>query len=154
MAKTSRDSRHRRQDWAENPLIGGGAAALAQAVAPVLDWARWQKNIINKFNDKGRPDHKVEWVDFQCIITPDGSRNRNATAGGDRSTQHFTVMYLKPATLQIGDILVHKTFGKMKIESFNGLADIGLTSARAIGLNAGQDIEDGEAIRNEQAEIF
>ena len=124
-----------------------------QAVAPVLDWARWQKNLINKFDDKGRPDHKVEWEDFQCIITPE-ERSRRATAGGDRSTQRFTVMYLKPSTLQIGDILVHPTFGTMKIESFNGLTDIGLTSAKAIGLNAGADVEDGEAIRNEQPDIL
>lgn len=153
MARTNRDSRRKRQDWATNPVITGGSAALMQAVAPVLDWARWQKNVINKFDDKGRPDHKVEWVDFQCIITP-MERSRSATAGGDRSTQHFNVMYLKPSTLQIGDILVHRTFGMMKIESFNGLTDLGLTSARAIGLNAGQDIEDGEAIRNEQPDIL
>lgn len=153
MAKTNRDSRKKRQDWATNPLISGGAAALMQAVAPVLDWARWQKNIINKFDDKGRPDHKVEWEDFQCIIMPE-ERSRRATAGGDRSTQHFTVMYLKPLTLQIGDILVHRTFGTMKIESFNGLTDIGLTSAKAVGLNAGADVEDGEAIRNEQPDIL
>lgn len=83
MARTNRDSRRKRQDWATNPVITGGSAALMQAVAPVLDWARWQKNIINKFDDKGRPDHKVEWVDFQCIITP-MERSRSATAGGDR----------------------------------------------------------------------
>lgn len=153
MAKTNRDSRKKRQDWASNPQVSSGASALRQAVEPMLDWARWQKNIINKFDDKGRPDHKVEWVDFQCMITPEEC-SRRATAGGDRSTQHFTVMYLKPSTLQIGDILVHRTFGAMKIVSFNGLADIGLTSARAIGLNAGQDIEDGEAIRNEQPDIL
>lgn len=153
MAKTNRDDRKKRQAWACNPQVSGGASALMQAVQPMLDWARWQKNIINKFDDKGRPDHKIEWVDFQCIIIPE-ERSRRATAGGDRSTQHFTVMYLKPATLQIGDVIVHKTFGTMKIESFNGLTDLGLTSARAIGLNAGEDIEDGTAIRNEQSDIL
>lgn len=153
MAKTNRDSRKKRQDWATNPLISVGVAALVQAVAPVLDWARLQKNIINKFDDKGRPDHKVEWEDFQCIITPE-ERSRRATAGGDRSTQNFNVICLKPSTLQIGDILVHRTFGSMKIISFDGMTDVGLTSAKAIGLNAGSDVEDGEAIRNKQPDIL
>lgn len=153
MARTNRDSRKSRQDWATNPMTSCGASALIQAVAPVLDWARLQKNVVNKFNDKGRPEHIVEWEDFQCIIIPD-DRSRSSTGTGDRSTQHFDVMYLKPSKLQIGDILVHREFGMMKIESFNGLQDIGLTSARAIGLNGGEDIEDGEAIRAEQPDIL
>lgn len=152
--KTSNDPRHSRQSWANNPLVSSSDAALAQAVYPMLDWARLQKNVVNKFNDKGRPENIVEWSDFQCIITQDGDRSRRATAGGDQSQVHFTVMYLKPLKLQIGDILVHRTFGAMKIEGFNGLTEMGLTSARAVGINAGEDIEDGEAIRNEPREIF
>ena len=118
--KTSNDPRHARQSWENNPLVSGSDAALVQAVSPMLDWARLQKNIVNKFNDKGRPENVVEWVE----------------------------------RLHIGDILVHRTFGAMKIEGFNGLTEMGLTSARAVGINAGEDIEDGEAIRNEPREIF
>lgn len=151
---TKRDSRNKRQSWSSNPLVSQSDAALKQAVAPFLDWARLQKNIINKFNDKGRPDHVTEWEDFQCIITQDGDRSRNATAGGDRSDVHFTVMYLAPVELQIGNILHHEKFGLMKITGFNGLTNVGLTSARAVGLNATADVEDGDSIRNVQEDIF
>lgn len=149
-----RDSRTKRQSWKDNPLIGSSDAALVQAVAPVLDWARLQKNIINKFNDKGRPDHVVEWTDFQCIIVMDGSRSRKQTASGDRSDVRFKVMYLKPTKLQIGDIIYHETFGMMKIDGFDGLTNLGLTTATAVGLGGGESVEDGEAIRNEPFTIL
>lgn len=150
----TKDSRNGRQDWETNPIIYGNDAALRQAVAPVLDWARLQKNIISKFNDKGRPENVTEWEDFQCVITQDGDRTRQATSSGDRSEAHFTVMYLAPAKLQIGNILWHRTFGKMKITGFNGLGAVGLLTARAVGLDATESIEDGDVIRPVQKDIY
>lgn len=149
-----KDSRHERQSWGTNPLVSQGGAALAQAMAPFLDYVKLRRNIINKFDDKGRPDNKSEWVWFQAAVTMDGDRTRDQNKDGDRSTAHFHVMYLKPGVLYIGDIIWHKTFGMMKIEGFDGMTEAGLTTAKAIGINAGQDIEDGEAIRSKQREIF
>ena len=149
-----RDFRNRRQSWKHNPFVGAGAGALAQAVAPFLDWAKLQKTEVAKFNDKGRPDHITKWVDFQCIVTQDEYKRRSATAGGDRSEVNFTVMWLKPAELPLGSILIHDTFGAMKITSINGLVDVGLCSATAVGISAGVEIEDGKSISVEQRDIF
>lgn len=151
---SSNDPRRKRQAWATNPLISCSDAALAQAFAPMQDWALLQKNVVNKFNDKGRPENIVEWDDFPCIIIQDGDRSRSSSAGGDRSEVYFTIQYLKPLKLQIGNILKHRTFGWMKVVGFNGLTEMGLTSARAVGINAGEDVEDGEIIRNDPRELF
>lgn len=154
MARTNRDSRHKRQSWSDNPIVSSSVAALRQAMAPALDWCRLQKNIINKFNDKGRPEHVVEWEDFQCSVTQDGDRSRKSSKDGERSEVHFTITYLKPLRLQIGNILVHPTFGWMKIEGFDGMNEVGLTTARAIGINATEDVIDGDFIRPVPPTIF
>lgn len=149
-----RDSRNERQSWKHNPMVSQGDAALRQAVAPVMDWVRLQKNFISKFNDKGRPDHVTEWEDFQCLVTQDGERTRNASQSGDRSEVRFTVSWLPPAKLPIGAILIHETFGMMKIVSYDGMAMVGMVSAKAIGLNATETVEDGDVVRVEQSNIY
>lgn len=143
-----RDDKQSRQCWSCNPLVSESAGALAQAVYPLLDWALLRKNIVSKFNDKGRPENVSEWVNFQCIITQNGARSSTLTSTGERSSATFTVMYLKPAKLNLGDIIKHRTFGLMKIVEFNGLTEMGLTSAKAESLDGGLDIVDGDSIRN------
>ena len=142
------------QDWNDNPLISSSDAAVKQAVAPFLDWVKLRRNTSNKFDDKGRPDHIFEWVDFQCIVIPDGSRSRSMTSSGDRSSQYFTVMYLKPARLNMGDEIWHKEWGHMKIEGYDGLSNLGLTTSRAVALDACNDVVDGDTLKNDSPNIF
>ena len=149
-----KDFRNKRQSWSKNPLVSGHDGALVQAVAPFLDWVKLQQNTVTKFNDKGRPDHVTKWVDFQCIVTPRGERTRRATAGGDRFDDSFHVQWLKPSQLPLGSILIHPTFGMMKITSYDEMLEIGLCSSEAVALSAGVDVEDGNTIRNEQKDIF
>lgn len=149
------DSRNSRQGWTKNPLISSSDSAVAQALSIALDWVKLQRNTVTKFNDKGRPDHVTEWVDFQCVVTPDGEVSRTMTAGGDRKESHYTVMWLKPQELPLGSVLIHDTFGMMKIESYDPMTQLGLCSAKAVGLSAGTLIEDGKTLETEeQREIF
>lgn len=149
------DSRNDRQGWSKNPLISAGDTALRQAVAPFLDWVKLQRNFITKFNDKGRPDNVSEWVDFQCIVTPDGDVSRSMTAHGDRRESKYTVQWLKPDELPLGSTLVHRDFGMMKIESYTNTLAQGLCSATAIGLSEGTLVEDGKTLETEeQRDIF
>lgn len=131
-----------------NPFVKQGQKALDQCLAPFTDDSvKLRKNIVNKFNDKGRPEHVQELVDFPCVITPAGSTSGTSTANGARSTTKFNVMITPPATLQIGDILEHSTYGVMKIVEFDGYGNYGLTSAVAVKLGAGNDVTDGDAVR-------
>lgn len=146
--KIVKDERFGNQGWSTNPLTACSNGALAQAMAPVMDWVKLQKNIINKFNDKGRPENVTEWVDIQCVVIPDGERSRRQTANGDRSEMRFSIMYLAPVQLYIGNIIWHPDWGFIKIEGYDGMKKAGLTSAKGIALNGTVDVEDGEVIRS------
>lgn len=138
-------------NYPNNPLIKQGQKALDQCLAPVMDNSvKLRKNIVNKFSDKGRAEHVQELVDFPCVITPMGATTGTSSAGGTRSTTKFTVMVTPPATLQIGDILEHATYGVMKIVEFDGYGNYGLTSAVAVKLGAGNNVTDGDAVRAER----
>lgn len=154
MAISRNDKRYDYKGFTKNPLVSQGQSAFAQCLQPVLDFVKLQKNIINKFDDKGRPDHKVEYVDFRCVIVQEGATSRQSSSTGDRSTARFTVTYLAPAKLQIGDILEHEHFGIMKIVDFTGTAQFGVTSASAVRLGASEDIEDGDVQRKEIKDIL
>lgn len=135
-------------NYPNNPLLSQGQAAMAQCVAPLLDHSvKLQRNSVSKFNDKGRPEHVQDLVLFPCVITPLGSTSRRATSSGDRAKTRFNVLYLPPQVLNIGDILEHATYGKMKIAEFDGYGQYGLTSAQATKLGGADNVRDGDSIR-------
>lgn len=147
------DSRLSRQGWDVNPLIRSSDAALRQAITPVFDWVKLQRNLITKFDNMGRPANVTEWVDFQCVVTPDGEVSRTSTAGGDRKESRYTVIWLAPDELPLGSILVHKVFGTMKIDSYENTLQLGVCTARAIGLSEGMLVEDGKTLENEEQDL-
>lgn len=139
---------NKKADYPNNPLISQGQAAMAQCVSPLLDYSvKLYMNAVSKFNDKGRPEHIQDVVQFPSIITPSGSRSRSSSSGGDRSTMHYNVLYLPSEVLNIGDILEHPVHGKMKITKFDGYGQYGLTSAQATHIGSTNDVKDGDSIR-------
>lgn len=141
------------KSFTSNPLVSQGSKALEQCLAPVMDSAKLLKVVSNKFNDKGRPEHIVEWTNVDCVITPNGSTSKGTSKDGVRSTTKYNVLYMSSLKLQIGDVLKHEVFGDLKITEFDGYSPLGLTTATATKLGAGWDIVDGDAVRLKQPEI-
>lgn len=131
-----------------NPLIAQGQAAMEQCLAPLLDYSvKLRRNIVTKFSEKGRPEHIQDSQQFPCVITPLTTTSRSKSAGGDRSTVRYNVLYLPSKVLNIGDILDHLTYGSMKITEFDGYGQYGLTSAQATKIGSSNDVTDGDSIR-------
>lgn len=154
MAINRNDRRYERKRRSNNPLLTQGQQALRQAIAPFLDFARLRRNVVTKFNDKGRPDHKVDYVDFPCVITVSGEASRNSSSYGDRASVRYQVMYLSPLTLNLGDILEHDDFGVLKIVSFSGTELLGATTANAVRLGGAMNVRDGDSLRKELPDIL
>lgn len=138
-----------------SPLIKQGHMAMHQCLAPMMDSSvKLRMNTVNKFNDKGRPEHVQKLVDFPCVIYPDGTTTVTNKAGGSFSTTRYHVMFMPPQRLNMSDILECEAFGILKIIEFDGYNEFGLTSAKAIKLGAGWDIQDGDQVRVQPVDLF
>lgn len=118
--------------------------ALRQAISLTSDRLLVYRNVTNHYNEKGRPDSKVEAELVELAVVPNEDYSVNRKEQGSWSSETFSVSYVYPDYLQLEDIIEHPVYGKLRVTSIKDMREFGVSTARAERINASRNIVNPE----------
>lgn len=118
--------------------------SLRQALMLTSDKYLVFRQATNHFNDKGRPDSKVETELMEMAIVPNEDYAVNRREQGSWSSETFTVSYIYPDSLQLEDIIEHPIYGKLRVTRIKDMSVYGVGSATAERINSSRNIVNPE----------
>ena len=111
-------------------------------MAPFTSSIIVHRNLVNKFNDKGRPEAIQETLQMFCVVTPEGNRIRKDSGNGFWSSENFKINYVYPDELFLDEIVESELYGRLKIIEIEDRREYGPSEATAVRINSIRSIPD------------
>lgn len=128
-----------------NPFDTSDLQALRQAMEPMQEPIKVISNVVNRYNDKGRPETKTEFRTMMGVIQPYGDFDINRKNGGEQG-EWLPVKYLltiiDPDYVRRGEIIEHPILGKLRVVSIKPKKRYGTMSAILEDTASSPDIRD------------
>ena len=111
-------------------------------MAPFASGVIVHRNLVNKFNSKGRPEAIQETVRMSCVVTPQGNVVRKDSGRGFWSSENFKIDYVYPDELFLDEIVDSELYGRLKIIEIEDRREYGTSEATAVRINSIRPIPD------------